>query len=136
MQKDLSSRDDLSSTFLVQCVSDQSTMNRLNLRGLTMPPAHLHIAQLRYYFVEDQGLPICWGRAFYAPSDLIYVSAVGTVPAYRRQGLATALMQTIHRDALTVGRTASILCASAEAYGLYSKLGYRTLTNLLELLPQ
>lgn len=124
-------------TFSVQRVTDQAAMNRLNAgERQRMPFDHLHVPQLRYYFVEEKGHPICWGRAFYAPDNVIYVSAIETQAEYRRRGLATALMETIHADAAAMGQTASCLCASELAYELYTKLGYQTITTLLELVPK
>lgn len=122
--------------FLVERVTDRRGVQQLNESGLRMPPSHLHDPELRYYFIEDKGIAVCWGRAFYTSHDLIYVSAVATLPTFRRRGFATMLMQTIHADAAAAGMTASILCASEEAYALYTKLGYQTIMSMLELAPK
>lgn len=72
----------------------------------------------------------------YARFSLVPLSAIETRPEYRHRGLGTALMETIHADAAAMGQTESILCASEPGYELYRKLGYQTITTVLELVPK
>jgi predicted GNAT family acetyltransferase len=58
------------------------------------------------------------------------VSFVATVPAARRRGLATAVMQQVLHDAREAGCTSSTLQATDAGARLYATLGFRRLCDM------
>ena len=52
-----------------------------------------------------------------------------TAPAYRRRGIATALMQHILNEDYDVGVQVSVLLAAQSAVALYQKVGYQALAT-------
>jgi predicted GNAT family acetyltransferase len=61
---------------------------------------------------------------------------VGTVEAYRRRGLATALTARMLRDAAARGCTTASVQATPMAEGVYASAGFRDLGRYLEYTPQ
>lgn len=52
------------------------------------------------------------------------ITAVATVPAYRRRGLATAITWAALREGAARGCTCATLAAVGASYGLYRKMGF------------
>jgi ribosomal protein S18 acetylase RimI-like enzyme len=61
---------------------------------------------------------------------------VGTVEAYRRRGLATALTARMLRDAAARGCTTASVQATPMAEGVYASVGFRDLGRYLEYTPR
>ena len=101
-----------------------------------MEPEHLNDPLYRYYYIEHDNKPVCWGRCIMAMPEAIYVAGMETLPDYRRRGLATALMNRIHADAERSGAKQSILCSTVLGFGLYSKVGYHTVRYMQAFVPQ
>ncbi len=67
------------------------------------------------------------GQAFAAR----YIYAVATHPAYRGQGISTALLTAAHAHIKSLGADAAILVpASASLFDFYAKRGYQTVFSL------
>jgi GNAT superfamily N-acetyltransferase len=76
------------------------------------------------------------GAGTFVLSDgVVGVWNVATLPDYRRQGIATALMQRGLRDAYADGATASTLWSSKSGYRLYERLGYQPVTRVRGYVP-
>jgi GNAT superfamily N-acetyltransferase len=61
---------------------------------------------------------------------------VGTLEAYRRHGLATALTARMLRDAAARGCTTASVQATPMAEGVYASVGFRDLGRYLEYTPR
>ena len=120
----------------VQKVRTPADWTFINSSGEVMKPSHLDGSAFRYYFIERDGKPICTGRYMMTALGAIYIAGLDTAPEYRRLGLATALLDQMHRDALAEGATLSVLCSSPMGFGLYHSIGYEVLTYMHAFIPQ
>ena len=78
---------------------------------------------VRFYMAEYNGIPAgacmsIWG------DDFIEIAWVGTLPGYRRKGIAGYLISMAERDAVLKGRLISVLSAFPGAINAYSRIGY------------
>ena len=89
----------------------------------------------RDYWIEESGQPICWGRSMMTSAKAIYVSGMETLPAYRRHGLASAILHRLHSDALASGAELSVLCSSPLGLPLYLARGYKLLARMQAFVP-
>jgi ribosomal protein S18 acetylase RimI-like enzyme len=62
--------------------------------------------------------------------DDVSVQYVATETAYRRRGLAAALLDAVLSEAHAAGLHTATLQASPDGYGLYERLGFRTVATL------
>ena len=89
----------------------------------------------RDYWIEEDGQIICWGSSTMTSAEAIYVSGMETLPAYRRRGLASAVLSRIHRDALASGASHSVLCSTPLGLPLYLAAGYSLLACMQAFVP-
>lgn len=108
----------------------------INSSSEVMKPSHLDNSAFRYYFIERESKPVCTGRYVMTALGAIYVAGMDTVQEYRRLGLATTLLDQMHRDALAEGATLSVLCSSPIGFSLYHSIGYEVLTYMHGFVPQ
>lgn len=71
--------------------------------------------------------------AIFEPEMYIFVSDLFVAPEFRRQGMATALVERLRGWGWTRGitRLSLILPANSPAQGLYDKLGFRPIQTML-----
>jgi ribosomal protein S18 acetylase RimI-like enzyme len=75
------------------------------------------------------GRPVSTAAAMIT-GDVIGLYSVATLPQYRRQGFAEAIMRQVIQQAQdTAGITRTVLQSTRSGYALYQKMGYRTVTN-------
>ncbi|MCW5941506.1 MAG: GNAT family N-acetyltransferase [Fimbriimonadaceae bacterium] len=79
----------------------------------------------RAYWCEKDGSVVGWVRSMKARDDARWIGDLATIPAYRRQGIATSLMNAALSDDRTRGALWSCLVASWTGSRLYPLLGYR-----------
>lgn len=87
------------------------------------------------YWIEEDGQPVCWGRSIMTSAKAVYVSKMETLPAYRRRGFASAVLNKIHDDALADGASRSLLCSSPMGLPLYLAAGYDVLAYMQAYVP-
>jgi GNAT superfamily N-acetyltransferase len=119
--------------FRVETLADVSFINS---GEEVMDPAHFNNGLYRYYYMPCDGKPVCWGRCVIVSPETIYIAGMETAPEYRRRGLATALMNRMHTDAVGSGAKQSILCSTSMGYGLYNKVGYALLAHMQAFVPR
>lgn len=107
----------------------------LNSGQQVMPEAHLHDPSIRYYYIEQDDRPVCWGTSVTTTPDIVYLCGINTLAEYRRRGLATALLNGIHADAAQSGAKYSLLCATTMGYPLYLGMGYELVATRQGLKP-
>jgi GNAT superfamily N-acetyltransferase len=90
-------------------------------------PQHLAHPQLVLYAALAEGRPAARGRNLRLDAAHGYVSRIFTGEAFRRRGMARALMLRLLRDEAARGAQWSILTASGMGAGLYAGLGYQRL---------
>lgn len=86
--------------------------------------------RVRHYAVLIDGQVACRGRNFRVSPDHGFASRVFTSAAYRRRGLARALMLRLLEDERERGASWSVLTASQAGGPLYAGLRYRALGTL------
>jgi ribosomal protein S18 acetylase RimI-like enzyme len=91
-------------------------------------PSMLEVPEVRAYVAEVDGRAVTTGMGVrVGPS--IAVFNIGTPPAYRRQGYAAQITARIVADGLASGARWSWLQSSAEGFGIYEGLGFRTIES-------
>ena len=78
------------------------------------------LAELRAFDAVMQRL-----RAIARPDRHVYLDVIGVLPAYRRRGIATALMAAGHRWATGLGLPCALDTDTSENVTFYEGLGYR-----------
>ena len=119
---------------VVQTTADVACYNA-EPDGERMAPEQLHDPLVRHYYIALDGRVVCQGQAFTSSGRAVYVGGMFTQEAYRRRGLATALMQRIHTDAATTGIADSILVALPMGVPLYQRLGYVPVLYVQKFVP-
>ena len=87
------------------------------------------------YWIEADGEPVCRGKSTLTSGQAIYVSGMETSPAFRRRGLASAILKRIQKDAAQQGATRSILSSTSMGLPLYLSEGYSVLAQVQAFLP-
>lgn len=87
-------------------------------------PQELQDAHLHFYFVEQDNKCVCNGKAIQPFPAAVVVEPLRTDEAYRRRGIASALMSCVHADAIEKGAVECVIMASPMGERLYSALGY------------
>lgn len=108
----------------VQTPEEGAWLNRQSSQMLVYP-ARLSDADVGYYYICSGDEPTCSGRFGIVDHHILGPDKIQTHPAYRRQGLAFELLNTMHRDAVALGCTDSVLLSSGEGQRLYHRLGYQ-----------
>ncbi|GGM18660.1 hypothetical protein GCM10010129_73640 [Streptomyces fumigatiscleroticus] len=80
---------------------------------------------VRAYVAEADGVPAAAGLAILTGEHVGLVN-IGTVPEYRRRGLARSVTARILRDAHAAGARTAYLHSSEEALPLFEYAGFRT----------
>lgn len=75
------------------------------------------------------GEPVATGTMVLAGS-IPGVWNVGTLPVFRRQGLAAEIMHRLVTDAARLGYPSTMLLSSADGLPLYARLGYRFISEV------
>lgn len=116
------------SPFPVRRVFDSSDLERLRKASRTRVALPQDLEgddpNVRLYAAFDGDRPISWVRSVKCPGQCAWVQDMYTVEAFRRQGLATALMQTMLRGDFEQKVKWSVLLASPAGAYLYRSLGY------------
>ena len=77
-----------------------------------------------FYLAEYDGLPVSAVMSQHG-DHFVNISWVGTLPGYRRLGIAGHLIQMAERDGLLRGKMIGVLQGYPEAVGTYRRIGYR-----------
>jgi GNAT superfamily N-acetyltransferase len=92
---------------------------------------HLTDPSLWHYVTIADNRVVARARAIRYDASCTYVTHVTTDPAYRRRGLARAVMLRLLHDCAARGETQNVLVASEEGDLLYRSLGYLRLATIL-----
>ena len=111
---------------------ERDQFRRIVARGFNLPPTVtpdffdmlLNIGEARQMIARMNGDWVGSGMLLYA-RGVAAIYNVTTLPAYRRQGISTALMVALHDQALADGYDATVLASSEMGLSLYQHLGYR-----------
>lgn len=88
----------------------------------------------RVWTVNIDGMPVATAGAYAVTPREAYLSAVLTLPEYRGQGLAGALVAHAAAELAQSGRAVSLLCREA-LVPFYARLGFETVAELLQTRP-
>lgn len=117
--------------------ADVQEWNALDPEGATwLHPLNVFAQHMGHYAVFEVELLVARGRSLRMASGYSYVSMIYTAPAYRRRGIATALMQHILNEDYDVGVQLSVLLAAQSAVELYKQVGYTALATTHVFTPQ
>jgi GNAT superfamily N-acetyltransferase len=99
-------------------------------------PGNREAPNIRHYYTMQDGVVAARARSWQLGRACSYVTHVFTHPAYRRRGLARAVMLRLLHDDAAQGIATSLLVASEEGDLLYRSMGYARLATLLVLEPE
>jgi GNAT superfamily N-acetyltransferase len=98
-------------------------------------PEHLSDdSPLRQYVALDDDEPVGWVRSIVV-GDATWCSNMYVKPAFRRRGIARAMLCRMLRDDRTHGAKTAILLASHAGAKLYPVVGYEQIGTLLLFMP-
>jgi predicted acetyltransferase len=98
-------------------------------------PEHLDPdAPLRQYVALVDGEPVGWVRSI-AVAGAAWCSSMYVQPAFRRRGIARAMLARMLRDDRAGGADAAVLLASHAGAKLYPVVGYEQIGTLLLYRP-
>jgi len=110
--------------------ADVQSWNALDPEGATwLHPLNVFVPAMGHYAMFKDEQLVARGRSLQMASGCSYVSMVYTAPAYRRQGLAMALMQYMLNEDARAGIQWSTLLATQSAVPLYQRVGYQALAQ-------
>ena len=93
-------------------------------------------SQDRFLCIQENGIPVSalyWFDCELDGQKLAYIYAVATLKSHRGQGLAHRLMAQVHTHLKEQGYAGALLVpGSADLFGFYEKMGYRTATTVTE----
>ena len=115
--------------FMVKRLSKQQQLDN------TIAVQMRHMQGKRDYWIEEDGHSVCRGASILTSAKAVYVSGMNTLPAYRRRGLASVILNRIHADALTNGASYSILGSSPMGFPLYEARSYDVLAYMQAFVP-
>lgn len=119
------------SVMVARTPADVEWLNANDPQGIYWIPAdNTADPHLTHYAVIVDERPVARGRNLRLDEVHSYVSRVFTASAYRRRGLAHALMRRLLADDVARGAQWSALTASAMGTKLYAELGYQTLGSI------
>lgn len=115
-----------------QIVDDPDIVAQINAAsGRPVFPIHaLDQPDLTIVAVFAGGELAAWGGQIWADWRYPYVTHIRTTESHRRRGLATAVMNTLLREAHARRAVASVLAATVEGRLLYQRLGYQDLAHV------
>lgn len=102
--------------------------------NLVLGERTLQIEHVRHYLGWVDNLPVGTASLVLA-EGVAGVWNVGTLPEFRRKGVAATLMHHILAEARALGYNNSMLLASNDGQPLYEHLGYRTLSHVRVFVP-
>ena len=132
MACDLQRRDFVAPAYDVRRATraDVQSWNALDPEGATwLYPLNVFVPAMGHYAMFKDEQLVARGRSLQMASGCSYVSMIYTAPAYRRQGLAMALMQHILNEDARAGIQWSTLLATQSAVPLYQRVGYQALAQ-------
>jgi N-acetylglutamate synthase len=111
---------------------DRRHFQRIVIEGFDLPPGVtedffeqlLAIQEAHQMIALLDEKPVGAGLLLYL-AGVASIFNVATLPAYRKRGVATALMAALHSQALADGYPATVLTSSEMGLLLYEHLGYR-----------
>lgn len=91
---------------------------------------------VRVYYVEKDGKVVAWTHSIRQHEAGSYLAGMYTAEAYRRQGMASALLARMAADESRAGVKHSVLLASRAGSLLYTHFGYTQIGLLHMLAPK
>jgi GNAT superfamily N-acetyltransferase len=116
----------------VTSAEDQACYREILIEGFSLPrevfleffDMMLDLNECYHMLARLRGEAVGSGMLLCA-SGVAAIYNVATLPGVRRQGVAAAMMQRLHSQALADGYPATVLASSEMGLPLYQKLGYR-----------
>jgi GNAT superfamily N-acetyltransferase len=138
MVHDLKNIPAFESPAVIERVTTAESAARLHTatRSRQILPEHLTPdAPLRQYVAIMDHKPVGWVRSI-SVGGSTWCSNMHVLPAYRRRGIAKALLGRMLRDDRKAGSTLAVLTASHTGALLYPVVGYRQVGTLVVVTPK
>lgn len=85
-----------------------------------------------FYLAEYDGLPVGACMAQHG-ENYVYISWAGTLPGYRKRGIAGYLIQMAEKDGILNGKTTGAIHARPEAIGAYKRIGFQPYCRIIKI---
>ncbi|NOK61845.1 MAG: hypothetical protein GFH27_549281n34 [Chloroflexi bacterium AL-W] len=96
-------------------------------------PTRVNDPTIGYYYIKLDEQLAAYGLVSMVANGLAGLDRIHTAPAYRRRGLASALLTAMHYDAAQQGSATSILISTPEGRPLYQRFGYQDVSYVTVL---
>lgn len=91
-----------------------------------MPPEVLRFDGARCYVAEVEGEPVATGYGERSPGGGVGIFNIATIRRFRGRGFGSAVTARVLADAAADGATWAWLQSTADGYGVYERLGFRS----------
>ena len=130
-------RDQLVATYKIQNSEQVARVNpRLAADGETIYPQTVADPCIHNYAAEVNGQVAGWAQLVTVQPLVAYLHQLYTLVAYRRRGVAAALLDQVHTEAWKMGCQHVVLIPSTMAMALYANYAYRPLLYFSVFKPE
>lgn len=102
-------------------------VNETHLQYEPMPAHLVSEPHIRQFYAELDGQAVGWIQLINTVPEIVYINNLYTLPAYRRRGVAGALLNRVHLECAALGIKWIILIPSVMALSFYGRHGYQPL---------
>jgi len=122
----------------IDLVSDARQVDFINAAFSDFKPFPAKLAGAQdcsAFFAQIDRQAAGWGFLVFPNAETAYVGGMFTAPAFRQRGVASAILNQMHRFAFEKGVGKILLVPSFMAWNFYSQRGYRTIAHFSTFHP-
>ena len=122
----------------VEQVDDPTQVDHINATFSDFKPFPeklIHAKGCSSFAAIIDGKTAGWGYLVFSNPETAYIGGMFTAPAYRQRGVASALLDQMHRYAYLQGIKKILLVPSFMAWNFYTRRGYQTIAHFSTFLP-
>lgn len=142
MSKNLSSKEKLSlppgvEIKRIETIQDVSLVNSID-PDYPCSTVGLADSVIQHLMAFYNGKICAKAEMVFAEGKYVFIADIFTHPDFRRRGISTGLMQTMHKIALDAGKSTSILVPSkmTSEFDLFGRLNYKSMVEFALLVPE
>ncbi len=121
----------------IETIQDVSLVNSMDPDYLCSTVS-LADSAIQHFMAFYKGKICAKAEMVFVAGKYVYIADIFTHPYFRRRGISTALMQTMHKIALDAGKSTSVLVPSkmTREFDLFSRLNYKSMVEFALFVPE